>query len=211
MSNSNITLVLLDVGNVIVRSTHAITYAILQELGVRADYAPLIFHRHHYRDFVRGKITGAQFYYYVQALLPASLDFDTVRVTHNAHIYMVDPYVLDLLGVLQSHKIPIGFVTTSNEWQSARVAELVDLSKFGIVADSWQMGVTKTDSGAWAQIMEKWPHHATGNTLFVDDSPDNIAAAGRAGLVTHQFDPTYLVGIRGLLSDLKNRGLLPNP
>lgn len=200
---SGINLVLFDVGNVIVRSTHAITYAILWELGVKPDKAPLFFHNAAYGQFARGKITGKQFARTVGRVLEApALTEEQIRAAHDAHIYMVDPAVVAILKDLKAEKIKLSFVTTTNKWQTEKEKQLIDLNKrFGPVVRSHDVGLTKTDNGAWDEILGRLSVSRAdfSEILFIDDSSANIEAAGRAGIRrTHLYDPTPIIGTRNL-------------
>lgn len=209
---STIKLVLFDIGNVILRSTHQITFAVLWELGVRPDFAPLFFHSQPYRDFARGKITGMEFTERVGRLLEASwLTQNQIRTAHDAHIYMLDVDVMQIMDELFRERFPVGFVTTTNEWQTARERTFVELQAIGPVARSHEMGVTKTDPGAWPLILERFAVLAPTNPssiLFVDDAPANIVAASDAGLATHHFNANLQDGARELREALKAHDVL---
>jgi len=241
---SKIQFTLFDVGNVILRATHAITYAILWELGVRPDKAALFFHSKAYADFARGKITGEQFAQAVREACEAPhLTDEQIRAAHDAHIYMVDGAVMMILNELRDRERALGFVTTTNEWQTAREESMCKLqTDFGHVVRSHVVGVAKTDPDAWPVIfagfrpyVEEWNYlsrdrRGQGNVpnvyvnfrayrrllercqlqsiLFVDDASANCDAARRAGLQTHQYDPTPGVGVKKLRAALRERGLL---
>lgn len=66
------------------------------------------------------------------------------------------------------------------------------LEDFAAVTFSCDIGVAKPEAEAYAVAIDALGATAA-ETLFVDDRPDFIAAAGQAGLRTHQFD-----GIEGL-------------
>lgn len=205
-------LVLFDVGNVIIRSTHAITYAILWDLGVRTDKVALFFHNAAYGQFARGKITGKQFARTVGRVLEApALTEEQIRAAHDAHIYMVDPAVVAILKALKAEKIKLGFVTTTNKWQTEREKQLIDLKKrFGPVVRSHDIGLTKIDNEAWREILGclRMSMADLSEILFIDDSSANTEAAGRAGIQTHLYDPTPIIGARNLRKALRKYGLI---
>ncbi|MBI4143015.1 hypothetical protein HY480_04020 [Candidatus Uhrbacteria bacterium] len=208
-------LVLFDIGNVILRATHAITYAILAELGVRPDQCALFFHGKHYGDFARGKITGHDFARDVCRVLEVPESADAlIRTAHDAHIYAVDEAVLDVLHALHGRNVPLAFVTTTNAWQTERERALIDLAgQFGPVVRSHEIGMTKTDRDAWPMILKElgWQDRDPSSILLVDDSKSNCRAAmGSVGLDYHQYDPTLVKGISALGHALVERGLLPN-
>ncbi|MDO8598974.1 MAG: HAD-IA family hydrolase [bacterium] len=209
---TSIQLVLFDVGNVIVRATHAITFAILAELGVRPDKWALFFHGKHYSDFARGKITGAEFAQAVREVLEApNLTDDFIRIAHDAHIYAVDPDAVAVLGALKAADVPLAFVTTTNEWQTARELEFIRLSEqFGPVVRSHEIGMTKTDPDAWSAILRTigWQECDPSTILLVDDSAANCKAARSEGISVHQYDPTPVNGVTTFRYALSECGLL---
>lgn len=205
-------LVLFDVGNVIVRATHKITEAILWELGVRPDKVALFFHSPAYGEFARGKITGEQFAQAVREALEAPwLTDDQIRAAHDAHIYTIDEAVREVLEQLDAQQIPLGLVTTTNVWQTERERQLINLADaFGPVVRSHEIGMTKTDPGAWSVILTalNWQGRAPSTILLVDDARANCEAAKYAGLQTHLYDPTPVTGVVKLHKALQSHGLL---
>lgn len=134
-----------------------------------------------------------------------------IRAAHDAHIYAVDEAVVAVLEALKSRGVPLAFATTANLWQTERERQLVDLAgQFGLVVRSHDIGMTKTDEGAWPVILKalNWHDREPSTILLVDDARFNCEAAQRAGLQTHQYDPTPVVGVAKLREDLKRRGLL---
>lgn len=204
--------VLFDIGNVIIRSTHQITVAILWELGVRPDKAPLFFHQKAYGEFARGRITGAQFAQATRDVLEAPwLTDEHIRAAHDAHLYMVDDDVVSIIDELFESGNLFGFVTTTNEWQTEREIRLINLaSHFRCpVVRSHRIGMTKTDPGAWPVIFGELGDDLSnaGERLLVDDSNVNNAAAETAGLVTYLYDPGYNGGRAMLRAKLQEYNL----
>lgn len=211
---SQIQLVLFDVGNVVLRSTHAITYAILWELGVRPDKAASFFHNSDYGRFARGQITGAQFAQAVREALEAPyLTDELICAAHDAHIYRVDEAVVAVLQELKSYGVPMAVATTTNEWQTDRERELVELTEYAPperIFRSDEAGLTKTDPGGFQRILCRLritPGQA-GTVLLVDDSTAADKAAKGAGIQTHLYDPAPIVGVAKLRDDLTRRGLM---
>lgn len=211
---SKIQLVLFDVGNVIVRATHKITEAIFWELGVRPDKVALFFHCKAYGEFARGRITGEEFAQAVREALEALyLTNKQIHTAHDAHIYMVDAAVVEMLEQIDVEQIPLGFVTTTNLWQTARERQLINLADaFGPVVRSHDFGMTKTDEGVWPVILRAlhWQDRDPSTILLVDDAPANIATAQKQlpGIEVHLYDPTPVVSVAKLREDLTRRGLL---
>ena len=68
---------------------------------------------------------------------------------------------------------------------------------------SGEIGITKPDPRFFSLLIERFDL-VPGATLFVDDNDANVAAASRAGLVTHRF-----AGAPALTTVLVRSGLLP--
>lgn len=205
--------VLFDIGNVILRSTHQITFAAFWDLGVRPDMAARFFHGQHYGDFARDRIDGASFAARTRDALEAPhLTDDEIRAAHNAHIYAEDTHVTQLLDEIRKRHVPIGFVTTTNIWQTERELEIVSLAEhLGPVVRSFEIRMTKTDEGAWPVILHalEWQDRDPATILLVDDAKGNCDAAARAGLRIHQYDPTPVLGVENLRTALREHGVLP--
>jgi len=211
-----------DVGNVIVRASHAITHAILRDLGVAPDKARLFFQCKPYLDFSRGKISPEQFARALRRLLKCHLADDVLQLAHDAHIYTVDYNVKEIIKALNRQPIRLDFVTNTNEWQTRHIenprspaemlfpVESVPLKNYGLVIRSYDIGMLKTDPGFWNQALlmaHLWARDAP-LILLIDDNPDNIAAAKAAGLQTYLYDTTFGKGAKKLHAMLKRRGLL---
>lgn len=200
-----------DVGNVIVRASHEITHAILRDLGVAPDRASLFFSCQAYREFSRGAIDIEQFTKAMEKLLKCNLSMDELRAAHDAHIYMVDKDVREIIVTLYNRHIPICFVTNTNMWQTTRVEnELIGLTSFGSVYRSHEFGKLKTDAGFWDNLLvvKRVQRDLVSSILFIDDDRNNLAWAKAAGLQTYLYDPTYGKGAKKLRAMLKRRGLL---
>lgn len=209
---SQIKFVLFDVGNVVVRATHEITYAILRDYGIAPEAAQRFYQNKDYADFARGKITSSEF---VDRLMGEHLQnkflgYHELCIAHDAHIYAVDPLVVEVLKELKALRVLLGFVTNTNKWQTLRELQLINLEKeFARVVRSHDIGMIKTDEGAWPAILKKFgcQNEDPSTILLVDDSVVNCEAASRAGLQVHQYDPTLAVGVTKLRAALLNYGL----
>lgn len=104
---------------------------------------------------------------------------------HNQHIYGVNKKVEDILAKLSPNQL--AFVTDTNEWQTARERELVDLKQYsGLIFRSHEIHMLKTDDGFFpylAQQLQREPR----NLLLVDDSPEKIRLAEASGFSTITF------------------------
>lgn len=183
--------ILCDVGNVIVLAEHTRTHQRLIELGVDPAVAALFFQIPAYADFARGRITAEEFYCAERMMLGVwSLTFDQIREAHDVHMYSVDKGVIE---VLKTMTCPITFATDTNEWQTAREGQLVDLTTLGSqVIRSNEIGKLKRDPGCFDKILELLDGQSADridprSVLFIDDSPEKIDKAIRRGMSTHIF------------------------
>lgn len=188
MSTPKIKLVLFDVGNVVVRATHAITWAILEDWGLAPEVARRFFANEDYANFARGKLDGNEF---AQRLMERHLritfpSYLELRVAHDAHMYDVDRGTLGVLDLLRTSKIPLAFATDTNRWQTLREAQFVDLQKYGRVFRSHDLGALKADGGVFEHILAELGEELV-STLFVDDSPEKVERAAALGMVTYRF------------------------
>lgn len=176
---------LFDVGNVIVRATHEITHAILRDLGIPYTTAVRFYVNDDYPDFARGKLTGDEFGKRTRRRM-GGLTAAQIRRAHDAHMYDVDEGTTAALDALRGRGMTLAFATDTNEWQTARERELVDLAVYGRAFRSNELGALKADGGVFERILAELgedPQHV----LFVDDSPEKIAVALALRMQTHWF------------------------
>lgn len=186
MTEPTIEVVLFDVGNVIVRATHAITHVILEDYGIAPEVARRFFANEDYADFARGKLTGEEFAYRTRRRLGSTLAYDQIRCAHDAHIYAKDEEVVAMLRALRERGVRLAFATDTNEWQTARERELVNLAAYGRVFRSHDLGALKVDGGVFERILAELDEEPS-HVLFVDDSPEKVARAAALDMVTHRF------------------------
>ncbi|TFH53959.1 HAD family phosphatase [Actinomyces viscosus] len=89
-------------------------------------------------------------------------------------------------------------------FESARLL-VPQLERFAGIVVSGREHLVKPDTAVFTLLLERYGLRAA-STLFVDDSPVNIRAAGRLGLRTHRF-----TGAGRLRAELIALGLLPTP
>ena len=186
MTEPAIKVVLFDVGNVIIRATHEITHAILRDYGVPYATAIRFYANDDYPEFSRGRLTATEFGERARARMNGALSVPQIYCAHNAHLYDEDEGVVVILDALQSRGVPLAFATDTNQWQTDRERELIDLRTYGRAFRSNELGALKADGGAFAHIVAEIDVHPS-HILFVDDSPEKIERAAALGMVTHRF------------------------
>lgn len=189
--------VLADIGNVLVRATHAITHAILEDLGVSPEAARRFFANPAYVEFACGEIDGHEFArQIVDFHVRCRLDERHVRMAHDAHIYAVDEAVCSVL--LTRVMVPLMIATDTNAWQTHRVNELMPLDDVAArIFRSDELGSLKRDPGTFERIAEAIGEEPR-RICFVDDNAKNVARATRAGLDAVRFTdaPALLAALR---------------
>lgn len=180
-----IRIVLFDVGNVIVRATHEITHAILRDLGIPYTTAVRFYVNDDYPNFARGKLTGEEFGQRTRRRM-GGLTAAQIRRAHDAHMYDVDEGTMAALTALRDCGMTLAFATDTNEWQTARERELVDLAAYGRAFRSNELGALKTDGSVFERIIAELGEEPS-RVLFVDDSPEKIAVALALQMQTHWF------------------------
>ncbi|MDO8599206.1 MAG: HAD-IA family hydrolase [bacterium] len=188
---TSIQLVLFDVGNVIIRSTHEITHAILRDYGVPYTTAVRYYVNDDYPNFARGRMTGDEFGERTRERIGGGLTVEELRYAHDHHMYAVDRGTIDVLRLLRERGIARAVATDTNEWQTARERQLVDFRAphFDNVREfrSNELGALKADGGVFERILaeiDEDPAHV----LFVDDSPEKVARAAALGMPTIRFE-----------------------
>ena len=196
------TIIVFDVGNVVVKADHNITYTILQGYGVPKDKAKTFFDNEEYGEFSRGNIGGKSFYSaLIKKYLQTPLTFEQVVTAHNKHLCGIDEHVVQIVARLPSQNLV--FLTDTNEWQTERERELIDLRKYSrTIYRSHEIGMLKTDEACFPYLINQLKVKPS-EILLIDDGLEKIVKAQASGLQTIQF-----LNSEQLLRDLKAKNLL---
>ncbi len=203
----------MDVGNVIVMADHAITHRMLMEqYGVPREKAESFFANEDYEDFSRGILDEQQFYRLQRARLglsPEQISFRQMYEAHAAHMTEVDQRVESIIACFYVGGTALVFPTNTNRWQTRRIEDdLIDLSQFGHVVRSHELGIRKRDPGGFVRFAEKIESRRgfrldPSEILLIDDSDEEVKEGRALGLQVHQFRNAELLEV-----NLKQRGLL---
>ena len=178
--------IIFDVGTPVIKWDYAITYGILEQMGVKPKNARKFYLNDDYLEFSRGNITGQQFYEaLVTKHLKRKLTFQQVRDSHDAELYEVDFETLDILKKIPRDRL--AFLTDTNEWQTAKERMMVDLTDYSDeIFRSHEIRMLKIDEGCFpfiAGALGALPHEL----LLVDDNPEKLAMAANHGFRTLEF------------------------
>lgn len=192
--------VMFDIGNVILKADHRITFGMLKKYGVPEENIQCFYDNDDYREFSRGKISGNDFYRaIVEKHVKFPLTYEQAVEAHDKHIYEVDAEVIAIVSRL----FDIVVLTNTNEWQTSRERELVDMEKYSKkIFRSHEMGMLKTDEGCFEKAVEELGVYPE-NIIFIDDSKDNIEKAKSAGIECILFTDA-----KSLEKELENKGVL---
>lgn len=195
-------IIIFDVGNVIVEADHSITYRTLEAYGVPSQKARRFFDNSEYKEFSRGNIDGRSFYEALtQKYLEAEFAYEQIVDAHNKHLFGVDNKVIQILSKLPKEKL--AFLTDTNEWQTERERELIDLRHYSSrIFRSHEMHMLKTDVSCFPYVVSQLGVKAA-EILLVDDSIEKGLMAQGYGLKVHQFK-----GADGLTDYLTSQGSL---
>ena len=179
-------ILLFDVGNVIIDADHAITFKILEGFGVKPENAKLFYSNPQYQEFSRGRINEKEFYsLLIETYLKFSLTYDQVVYAHNQHIYALNKEVKKILDSLS--RATLAFATDTNPWQTVRERELIDLRKYtDKIFRSHEIHMLKIDNGLFPYIINNLKEKPS-EILLIDDSSEKIEVGKSYGLSTLQF------------------------
>ena len=172
---------LFDVGHVVLNADEALTFAFLENLGVPKQPAESFFSHREYLEFARGNMSGQDFYrVMIERYLKTPLTYQQVVQALGQHLCGVNAEVLEMVQRLPKERV--AFATDTNEWQTAKERQFIELGDFGQhIFRSFELHKIKTDDGYLLEIA-----HALGesveNIVLVDDDAKNVLAAQAVGM-----------------------------
>jgi len=173
--------IVFDVGNVVIDADQTITYKLLQGLGIPKEQSELFYTNNAYLEFSRGNISGQDFYKaLINNYLKNPLAYEQVVKAHNQHIYGVNEGVIQIIQGLS--KYAISFATDTNEWQTAREKEFIDLHLYSKkIFRSHELHKLKVDDGFFNDILKSL-NVDPAKVLFIDDDQQKVSMARAQGL-----------------------------
>lgn len=199
------TILLFDVGNVIVKANHEITHRKLQDYEIPRDKAQLFFKNAEYFDFGRGKINGESFYRaLIEKYLKFPLNYKQVKDAHDEHLYGLDEEVVAILDRLPKNQL--AFATNTNDWQTERERQLRDLRLYSdriFRSNDNKIQMLKTDDAYFSYVVNQLQAEA-GKIILVDDNLEDILKAQKHGIQAIHFS-----NAGQLLKELERRGIIP--
>ncbi len=203
-------IILFDIGNVLVLADYGITHRILQErYGVPSERARQFYTIPAFYAFNRGTITGEQLYDALRAqrIVPPSMTLAQVRQAHDDHIYAIDKEMERIVRETAAHR-RVGFHTDGNVWQTERVEkELIPLEIYGPVFRSHELGALKIEAVCYPKVTRRLGLPPE-EIALVDNSQDKINLARQAGwrgILYKENDPDRYGQLRRELASLEKK------
>lgn len=114
----------------------------------------------------------------------------------------IDSEMFAIINQLQEQGIVIGLLSNIGQGYASMIKEFGYYHSFDPCLLSYEIGVEKPDAKAYQILLEKVAVHPS-DIVFIDDKPENIEAAKKAGLDAFLFESPKQVR-----KELKQRGLL---
>jgi len=186
----NITSVIFDLGGVLFDIDYSLTQKAFIELGVK-DFQSLYSQQKQagiFDEFEKGSISSAEFRKHIQQKLPANTSDDEIDKAWNALLIGVHAHKVELLKRLRN-KYRIFLLSNTNEIHLPEVltmmASLNNNTGISHLFEknyySCRMGMRKPDKEIYDRVCAENSLSAA-NTLFIDDSIQNVIGAEKAGL-----------------------------
>jgi HAD superfamily hydrolase (TIGR01509 family) len=140
-----------------------------------------------YRGFETGRVPEAQYTRHLRSRLGwTGSDEDLIRIWNSSQGSAVLK-VLDTLEGLRDRGWQLVAATNTNPWHERARREEFGwvLALFDRVVTSTQVGARKPDPRFFAELLRGVPRH--GPQIYVDDDPQVVSAARRAGIDGHVF------------------------
>jgi putative hydrolase of the HAD superfamily len=193
--------IIFDLGGVIIDLNYDLTRSAFEELGL-ADFQSTYSQFSQsslFDDYETGKISSQRFINTLLPHLPNGCTANEVVHAWNAMIMSVPQAKIALLDKLRTDKNRIYLLSNTNEihMQKVRrewgkVTERSMESFFDRMFLSYEIGLRKPDVEIFEYVCGKIGSDP-GKVLFIDDSPQHIEGAKKAGLCAlHLTDPTDL-------------------
>jgi FMN phosphatase YigB (HAD superfamily) len=191
---------LFDIGNVLTFSNQNITLRwFIEKHGLSPDKANGFFADPAYHDFARGRLSPLQFYHQIcKSLGLVNVSITEIEAAHNAHVYAVNPGMIQLVNQLANYGRQIVLVTDTNVWQTQRQQSLLLDAGFILpkVIKSDELGMLKSDPPGLSAVGELESFYtkalnplgiAPSQAILIDDSDANLYEAQHMGITAIKF------------------------
>ncbi|WP_218081128.1 HAD family hydrolase [Anthocerotibacter panamensis] len=196
--------IIFDLGGVLYDIDYGLTYQALQDLSAHqsVQYA-LTDQAELFSRYEAGRITTVEFREQLRGYLGTTASDGGLDRAYNALLLSLFPESLSYVAHLKS-RYRLALLSNINELHYQAIAqECAGLfAQFERCFFSYQCGWRKPEPEIFHGVFEQM-HFLPAETLFIDDSPLNIAVAQTLGLQTYQVKPKQPVAwiVRELLAD----------
>lgn len=183
--------VIFDLGGVFIDIHYQRTKHAFEALGIDDfdRYFQQSFSNPLFADLETGRITPAAFYDGLRQMTGLTLSNSDIEKAWNAMLGDFRPEAVGVLPALKE-KMPVYLLSNTNEIHWARFSNQYTQqfghdfdSHFDAAYYSHQLGLRKPDLACFEAVIQRHQMQPD-ETLFVDDTPMNIAAAKRTGMHT---------------------------
>lgn len=192
-----------DLGNVLLRFDHRVG---CRQMAQAAGIAPELvwsvsFEGELFDGFERGRVSGDEYYRLFCERTGSAPDRDELLLA-SSDIFHLEPHTAALVGQLMLAGQRLGILSNTNEahWQFVKERYEI-LNGFEQFALSFRLGAMKPDGAIYAAAAEL-AGVSPEEIFFVDDRPENVAGALRAG-----FDAVQFTTAAALNAELIARGV----
>jgi len=193
----NVSSIIFDLGGVLFDIDYSLTQKAFIALGAK-DFDQLYSQQKQegfFDDFERGNITAAHFRTEVKKLLPGHLTDDDVNKAWNALLIGFPAKKVEFMKQLKK-RYPLYLLSNTNDIHLPAVLEMMDAEYGkGIMQQmfhkeyySCRMGMRKPNADIYKVVCDENDLNPA-NTVFIDDSIQNVVGAGEFGLQTLHFTP----------------------
>jgi len=204
MFNSQIKVIVFDLGNVLIPFDYSVAISRLNSveagLGIRI-YEHIKNNYHIHRDLEAGKITEDEFISECLSLASVKIERELFCDIHSK-IFTVNEDVADLLPVLKENYRLVLLSNTNSIHQKYGWAHYPFLSHFEKLMLSHEIGAVKPEKEIYQAVMNYTTEKPEAH-IFIDDIPEYIAGARSCG-----WDGIVFKGYPDLRHELEKRNLL---
>lgn len=181
--DSSIRALLFDLGGVLYSIDHALTRAAFGRLGDTPEFSLSAQHPL-FDDYDCGRIGTSDFLQQLRSILRLSGTDAELATAWNAMLLGIIPANVGLVTTLHG-RLPMYLLSNINDlhFRAVETECAVLFSKFNRVFLSYEMGLRKPNPAIYQRVLHE-TGYSPAELLFIDDAPQNIAAAADLGIST---------------------------
>jgi HAD superfamily hydrolase (TIGR01509 family) len=200
--------IIFDLGKVLINLDYSRTIKSFHKMGFEGfNFDPLPQELRSFFDlFEKGKVSSQEFRAYLKRYFKKEMTDGEIDTAWNAMLLDVPPERINLLKKLKN-KSRIFLLSNTNEihidFFSNYINKEYGQNTFSGLFEkeyySYKMGMRKPDIEIFDHVLKE-NQLDPGKTLFIDDSPENISGAKKAGIITYHLSPDEDISTIDLLN-----------